>query len=293
MKIKILVITATLCLFFTFLSITSYGITIKDLCTGQAQDSYEKGFISQDELKIFKTESNIDILTVDYGDFDIYYAYDLNMLDILNVVPDGYKLGEKATNAEADTMILNLFNKNMDINNKILNPNDLITYEGYLSLLLENFGYIKGIDYTSDTMEKITKGIGLSQGVFKEDSFLISDMIRLSRNALDVKFNNSETKLREKLKSEGKISKEADALFEDHLFERQFPEYRDLTSKVMWEYSRKYDFVYFSNFRSGPAPISKSYSWPDNPDIELDNAGRMRIGKTISSVKENQPKYRI
>ncbi|SKC42770.1 S-layer homology domain-containing protein [Maledivibacter halophilus] len=310
MKNKILCTILTLCIVFGCTSIQSNAIYNKDFYITQANAAYEKKLISDKDLEIFKKELCVDILSVDYGDSPVYYSYDLNMLGLLNVADHGYRLGETPTRREGIKMAAKLFGLKQDSESSIYNhpftdvpkelnayvgyaytkglidstennlfsPNKIMSYDEYMSMILRGLGYKKNIDFNLENIGEIAIKLGLPRAPYEDESFLRAKMININKDALNKKFKNSDKKLITKLLEDGTISKEAFDLLDQQEFERHFRNYRDLTSKTMWKYYKKYDFVSFSNFRTGSAPVSKMYTWPGK-DIKLKNAGRIRISK--------------
>lgn len=293
-----------LCIVLLFiLGDNTFAVPASERYTIQAQEAVEAGYITQSEYEIFCSELEVDVLEVDYGTPPIYAMYDLNVLGILSPdVEAGYALESRPTIVDGLKIIERLYGleqnfpetsgsarylklaKVLDIADGAVLDSDYLntplSYEGFIKLMIKGLGYHADTDYKDQNMEQFGVDIGLLPYISYDTVFNKADMIEIVKSALDMKPKGSEETLMSLLVKKGVITQDAVTFHKNQLYERAFPRYRDLTSQVMWKYANLYDFVYFSNFRSGSAPVSKSYGWPDREDVELRNAGRIRIAKT-------------
>jgi hypothetical protein len=275
----------------------------------QANDAYEKGFISAKDLETYKNELGINIMSVDYGDYHIHSAYQLNMLGLLDTTGNGYELSRTLTRVEGVQIVIMLFGKEVEAQlgvyshpftdipasadsyigyayekglidnteNNLFGSTQIMNYKEYVSLILRALGYKNNVDFTWNNIEAKAVDIGLPPDTVGDSAFLRAHMIQISRNVLDISFKDSIKLLKTQLIENGIISKDALELMEMQIFKRYFSNNEDLTSEVMWKYYKMYDFISYDNNRNGPTSISyKSYKWP-NSDIELNHAGDIII----------------
>lgn len=285
----------------------------------QAREAITKGYLSNDDVEVMVKELSLDLLQLPYGDQTVYHMNDLVMLGLVDYSDNKYDMARRAqltdgiqvaasifayvpkegggyshpyTNipAELSDKVGFLYGKGIlsDTSNNQLALREPLAGQTYVDMVLKGLGYLPGVDYTAETLESFARSKGLETYGLGFGTYAYGNLISCSWSALDQKPENKNLRLRDQLVAEGVLTKEKSDLLETFFFQRAFPVYRDLTSEVMWKYNRTYDFVYFSNFRSGPAPMSKSYAWPDQPDLELDYAGRIRIDKKATTLDPHE-----
>ena len=320
MKLRLKALTL-FAVFIGCLGIFQVGFAAASTQFEQGHEAVIKGYLSQKDLDVYKEEYDRDFLEVPYGDYAVHNANDLVMLDLWDYGPQGYDLSRPVTLRDGILMTSKIFGYTP--NSPTVTPHPFINVPGdldgqvgylyekgilsatpdntlpldktlslktYIVMVLKGLGYMEGTDFsTADMMEfehfVISHNIN-TYGI-RNDTAILAELIKTSWSAIESRPKEGGKRLIERLVELGIVEKERADLFETFLFHRMFPNHPDQTAQVMWKYSRQYDNVYISNYRSGPAPISKSYAWPGQ-DVELDNAGFIRIGTQDPSLNAQE-----
>jgi hypothetical protein len=280
----------------------------KEIDIAQAREAHEKGFLSDEGLKVFIKERDINLRDVPYGDVQLLQARSLHMLGLLGDIKNGYRLGEKVSRAEGVVMVVRLMGKEKEAksgnhshpfrdvsadyapyigyayqsgllpktNGKTFHPDKAMSYPEYVKMVLKILGYEEGEDYSMDNIARKATKIGLPPAPIGNSPFLRKKVMEINANALGVSFKNSIQLLRNYLIETGAISKDTVDFILNQTFERYHPNKRDLLAAVLWKYRNQYDFVSTLDARNGPAPIHPSRAWPSK-GIDLAFAGDFRI----------------
>ncbi|GJQ61251.1 MAG: hypothetical protein SCALA702_03040 [Melioribacteraceae bacterium] len=281
-----------------------------------AEEAAKAGYLTKKELKIFKSERDVDLLKKPYGDIPLRGVYNLMVYDLYPNSEEPYHLEKEISVAEAIWFAMHLREKADEIEkgnyqhpfrdipeeyekyvgyayeNELLPksisnnfvPDGNITFVQYEIIMLKMLGYVEGTDFTEENVRTLAREKDFDPPPLGKKAFIKAKAVEMANYTLGVSMKESHTIYLDYLISKNIIPAKAEKFISDQAYKRYTWDTRDNFSEVYWKYQRKYDFVRFLDCRNGPAPIHPAVSWP-NKNVTLDYAGYIKIKESVLEEK--------
>jgi len=273
-----------------------------------AEEAFQKGFLSQAQHEQFKKERDINLLEKPYGDIPLLAVYEQAVLKLYSDASQPYELDKEVTRADALILAMRMTGREKEIlaakfehpftdvpaaadkyvgyayqkgylpknDSKKFSSTEIISYNEYLYYILSILGYKEGSDFTIDNINDFAKEKGFPLAPYGGIKFIKAKIVEINSALLSRSLKGKTILFKHYLNENNLLP--ANAL--DFLYNQKYNTYfyavKDNFNKVIWKYYNKYDFIYHLDCRNGPAPLHQSLTFPSK-GVELEYAGYIKI----------------